>query len=258
MVRPRVALAATALVTLTLVGCAQPGPGAPDGTQRQALLAHHWSLQQAQTAQGTPDAQWVGARPLQLDFSAEQAVFVQGLCNTLRGRYTLDGRSIEVGRLAATMMACSDNALMQRERQVGQQLPQVRQWQVSGTDQPLLQLRFADGAQWTFAGQRTHESLYGAPQQIFLEVAPQTVACNHPLQPQARCLRVRELRYDEAGLKRSVGDWQNYHGEIEGYRHRAGVREVLRLKRYTRPNPPADASRFIDVLDLRVETENVG
>lgn len=257
MTRPRIALAAAGLVTMALMGCAQTAPGAPDAGQRQALLDHHWALQQAQTAQGTADPQWVGARPLRLDFSAEQMVVVQGLCNSLRGSYRVDADRMQVDRLAATMMACNDAALMQRERQVGLQLPQVRHWQISGSAQPQLQLRFADGSRWTFSGQRTHESLYGAAQRVFLEVAPQTAACNHPLQPQARCLQVRELRYDEAGLKRDVGPWQNYHGAIEGYAHRAGVREVLRLQRYTRPNPPADASRFIDVLDLRVESETV-
>ena len=53
------------------------------------------------------------------------------------------------------------------------------------------------------------------------------------------------------------GEWRALAGEIEGYTHRAGERNVLRVKRFERSHPPADASRFVYVLDLVVESEIV-
>ena len=45
--------------------------------------------------------------------------------------------------------------------------------------------------------------------------------------------------------------------DIEGYTHEDGVRNVLRLKRYTVKNPPADGSSIGYVLDMVVESELV-
>ncbi|MBP7647899.1 MAG: DUF4377 domain-containing protein, partial [Comamonas sp.] len=79
-----------------------------------------------------------------------------------------------------------------------------------------------------------------------------------PLIPNAQCLQVRELKYNEQGLKQSTGTWENFYGTIEGYTHQAGVRNVLRIKRFTRPEPvPADASKYVYILDMTVESETV-
>ncbi|MCC7348652.1 MAG: DUF4377 domain-containing protein [Variibacter sp.] len=44
---------------------------------------------------------------------------------------------------------------------------------------------------------------------------------------------------------------------IEGFTHTEGERSVLRVKRFQRPKAAADASRFVYVLDLKVESEVV-
>jgi hypothetical protein len=63
---------------------------------------------------------------------------------------------------------------------------------------------------------------------------------------------------DAQGLETaSRGEWQNLYTPIEGYRHRAGTRDVLRLKRYAVPNPPADGGAVAYVLDMVVQTETV-
>jgi len=41
-----------------------------------------------------------------------------------------------------------------------------------------------------------------------------------------------------------------------GYTHEDGVRNVVRVKRYTIANPPADASSNAYVLDMVVESAN--
>ena len=54
------------------------------------------------------------------------------------------------------------------------------------------------------------------------------------------------------------GEWQFLYQDIEGYAHEPGMRNVLRLNRYTIANPPADGSSVAYVLDMVVESEMVG
>ena len=91
-----------------------------------------------------------------------------------------------------------------------------------------------------------------------VRVAAQRTPCSMPPMRMATCLQVRDRVYDTNGLLVGTpGEWRAFAGEIEGYAHRAGERNVLRVKRFERSNPPADASRFVYVLDLVVESEVV-
>ena len=87
-------------------------------------------------------------------------------------------------------------------------------------------------------------------------MAAQTAACNHPLIPDMQCLQVRELRYDDKGLK--VGDpgpFGNFYAPIEGYTHEPGVRNVLRVDRYEIKDPPGRRASQAFVLDMVVESD---
>ena len=223
-----------------------------------ALQAYHWTLSTV-TAKDQPAVAVAPAgagQPLVLDFSS-QRLSVKGLCNLLNGSYTLDGSRITISHMASTLMACSDSQLMRYEQDIGQRLPTVTNWNIdSSAASPTLVLTFEDGTQWSMQGEPTAATLYGGePQRIFLEVAPQRVACSHPLIQDYQRLHVREITYDDRGIKTDVGDWQYYYDNIQGYEHQAGVRNVLRINRYTRKNPPADASSKVDILDMVVETE---
>ncbi|MCE7878465.1 MAG: DUF4377 domain-containing protein [Betaproteobacteria bacterium PRO3] len=112
--------------------------------------------------------------------------------------------------------------------------------------------------QLVLVGELTPEARYGAPTIAFLEVAPRRVPCNHPLIRDATCLQVRDRAFDAQGLPAgSPGPWRAFHGTIEGYTHQEGVRNVLRVKRFVRAPVPADASSYVYVLDLVVESETV-
>ena len=72
-----------------------------------------------------------------------------------------------------------------------------------------------------------------------------------------QCLQVREIQYDDKGLKIGApGEFQHFYDSIEGYQHEPGIRNVLRVDRYTVENPPADASNRAYVLDMVVESAN--
>lgn len=260
-----------ALALAALVGaCASAPPQAPaamPSTTAQngapSLSSHDWNLTSAFDAQGRPDDGWrvAGRAPVQLHFEG-QRLSVRNLCNMLGASFGTQGGDMQLGRPVSTMRACADKDLMRLEQRVGAQLPTVKRYRLDAGSTPRLQLFFADGSRWELAGQPTPQTQYGGPgERMFLEVAPQRVACNHPLMPQAQCLRVRDVHYGDNGVRQSVGEWRIFHGEIEGYQHEAGMRNVLRLQRYpaTRPGQPqpADAPRHAYLLDMVVETERV-
>lgn len=92
-----------------------------------------------------------------------------------------------------------------------------------------------------------------------LEVAAQTAPCSHPLIPDQQCLQVRQLQYDDRGLKVGPpGAFADFHATIGGYAHQPGVRNVSRVDRYQIRNPPADAPSRAFVLDMVVESDGSG
>lgn len=256
-------LAVPALLAM-LAACTTAGDpssgGAPTAAPDQVLTGHHWLLDTASGPDGaridalSPDA----GRPLALDFS-EGRLRASGGCNGASGTYRLEPTGqLEVGALASTQMAC-DEPLMRADRAIAQLLSgsgEPLQLQLdSGVSSPRLVLQGADGTKSVWRGEPTAETRYGGPgDQVFLEVAPQRIACNHPLIPDHQCLQVREVRYDESGIRQSPpGEWQPLYAQIEGFEFIEDERKVLRVKRFERDPAPADASSIVYVLDMVVE-----
>ena len=236
-----------------------PAPQAPDLAAE--LPRFHWRLQDATDASGKRiDALFARAElPLQLVFR-DGRIAVANTCNRMMGRYATSAGTLTVERLASTMMACVDPKLMALDREAGARLQGPLAMGLVAGDAPRFTLRNAAGDQHTFAGTPTPETRYGGPgERIFLEVAAQTAPCSHPLIPDMQCLQVRELKYDDKGLK--VGDpgpFGNFYATIEGYTHEPGVRNVLRVDRYAIKDPPADAPSQAFVLDMVVESDGRG
>lgn len=257
-------LAALALAAL-MSACAstpsqqEPMPSAAAQASAPTLAAYDWSLAAALDAQGRPDGRWLlaGHAPLQLHFEG-QHLSVRQLCNLMGANFATQGEDMQLNPLMSTKRACADPALMQLEDRVGTLLPTVRRYRLLAGATPRLQLFFADGSRWELTGQPTPQTQYGGPgERVFLEVAPERVACSHGVVRNAQCLRVREIRYADNGVKTHVGPWQPFYDEVQGYTHEAGVRNVLRITRFKRQNPPADASAYAYVLDMVVESERV-
>lgn len=254
-----------------MAACSKPTPDTPaaGGTPAaaaapattldlQRLQGNHWRLENATDASGKRvDGLFVRAdKPVTLDFSNGQLA-VSNTCNRLGGGYTLAGNTLTVAPMASTKMACLDNALMALDEAVGTRLEGALQVELAA--QGPLTLRTAAGEVLVFAAEPTAETRYGGEgETVFIEVAAQTRPCSHPLIPDMQCLQTREVRFDANGLKQGTpGAFENFFGSIEGYTHEDGVRNVLRVKRYTIANPPADGSSQAYVLDMVVETETV-
>ena len=258
-----------------LTACPQPGtdapaapaaaPTAPASTATPAasdanaeLGRYHWRLRDATDANGQRiDALFVRAElPLQLDFR-DGRLSVGNACNRMGGGYTLAGDTLTVASLASTMMACTDPKLMALDGEVGKRLEGALKLALANGEAPTLTLATASGDTLAFAGEPTAETRHGAPgERVFLEVAAHTKPCSHPLIPDMQCLQVREVKYDDQGLKVGTpGEFANFYEQIEGYTHEDGMRNVLRVDRYTVKNPPADGSRYAYVLDMVVESD---
>ncbi len=263
---------------LLLTACPNPGTDAPvaavpatPATAAAAMPAaedanadlgrYHWRLRDATDANGQRiDALFVRAElPLQVDFT-EGRLSVGNACNRMGGSYTLAGGTLTVASMASTMMACADPKLMALDGEIGKRLEGALKLSLAAGDTPTLTLVTAAGDTLVFAGEPTAETRYGGPgERIFLEVAAQTKPCSHPLLPDKQCLQVREVNFDDQGLKTGTpGEFANFYDEIEGFTHEDGMRNVLRVNRYTIANPPADASKYAYVLDMVVESDATG
>jgi heat shock protein HslJ len=246
-------------------------PSMPSSTgdkQAQEVLGQYfWDLQSAVDGRDKPSAEWAldGRKPLRLVFQGDR-VNVENLCNVLGAGYSVEGPRLQITRGMSTLRACAEPGLMALEQRVGQLLPQAQTYALRHASapgqKPRLTIAFSNGVRWELAGVETPATRYGsAGERVFLEVDAQRVRCNHPLMPPStECLRVREIRYDERGIKSGMGEWRVMQGGIEGYQHEAGIRNVLRLQRYSLARNgqlPADAPSHAYVLDMVVESERV-
>jgi heat shock protein HslJ len=238
----------------------QPTPNrrGADPALVRSLQGNVWTLQSGTEASGQPiDGLMAPGQAFVLRFDGARLA-VTGGCNNMSGSWRLSPQGqLMVGRLAATMKAC-ESALMKADTALSAVLGQHLDVQLLAGAAPSLRLVSATQQTLVLNGQPTMESLYGAPTRIFLEVAAQTVRCQPGAGAPAQCLQVRERRFDQHGLRIDPpGEWRTFYDRIDGYTHAPGLRNVLRINRYTRSQVPADASAYVYVLDMVVESEIV-
>jgi len=236
-------------------------PDAAPADHAKTLEAYHWRLADATSSGGARiDALLDGdGDALQLDF-ADSGLSVSNACNRMGANVALDDDRLTVDQVISTMMACADAQLTAREREIGQRLPGTHRLALTGGESPRLTLQLENGDVLVFEGVPTPATRYGGEgETVFLEIAPERVACSHPLIPEQRCLQTREVQYDDEGV-RSPGDaeWTPLYQDIEGFTFEDGVRNVVRVQRFDVADPPADAPSQAYVLDMVVESESVG
>ena len=234
-------------------------PAPHSGDLEQQLGRYRWTLVSATDANnrhiaGLPAVQ---DRPVVLSF-ADSRLSIQGPCNRLVGGYQVTApNQLTVNVRASTMMAC-DPALMQADSTLSNLLAKPLQVQMTGRPSAQLQLVSRGNGTLNFTGEPTPESLHGAVTTVFFEIAAQSVACPNPPSPNTRCLQYRELYYDDKGLAVGTpGEWKPLTVNIEGFTHREGVRNVLRVRQFQVPASTGGAPSNLYVLDMVVESEVV-
>ena len=195
-------------------------------------------------------------KPIILNFQ-DGRVGIDAGCNGMGADVQVDDQVIKAGNVMSTMKAC-EPSIMKQEQMAGKLFANrdvPYELDLANLNQPVLILTTADGQKLRFTGEPTAEMKYKGEAEIqFLEIAAETKSCVGvaPMQ----CLQVREIKYDD-GKKVAVGEWSNFYSQIEGYQHQQGIRNIVRVKRFTRENPAADQSKYVYVHDLTVEAEQV-
>ena len=224
------------------------------------LARYHWQLTDATDADGARiDALLVrDDKPVQLDF-IENRLSISNTCNLMNGEYHLADGHLKIEQMAQTELACADAGVAALDSAVSNRLEGKTGIELTGSeDAPRLILTTQAGDKLVFSGNPTAATRYGNQgEQVFMEVAAETAPCSQPLGPDQQCLQVRERTYADNGVITSdkSAAWKPLDQDIEGYTHESGVRNVLRLKRYTVENPPADGPSVAYVLDMVVESE---
>ena len=217
--------------------------------QNKTLAAYEW----ISTTSTTP-------KPLTLSFNTQGQLSVKTSCNGLGTSWKIEGDKIVTGAMMGTQMACAEPA-MQQERLAADLLGQ-RSIQFTLNSQnveaPTLTLLSAKGEKYVFVVKMTPETKYQSQgETIFLEISPETKTCSAGV-ARIECLQVREIKYDDKGLKTTVDkDWTLFYDHIEGYTHDSKTRQIVRVKRFERQNPAADQSKYAYVKDMVIETETV-
>ena len=223
------------------------------------LEAYYWQLTEAETSGGERiDSLFVAERDsIQISFMTDQRVSVSNACNSLFGGYRIEKAKIIFGHMASTMKLCSDPSVNQLDSAVSSRLQgEVGYTLTQQGGYPQLLLTTSSGDRLTFKGVPTAEKLYGsAGEIIFIEVAPEKVSCQNAAADN-QCLQVRELRYNGPGEKiQPAKEFSVFPHEIQGYQHRPGERNVVRVKRY--PVKTGQKGEFVFILDMVVESEIV-
>jgi heat shock protein HslJ len=234
-------------------------PAAAGVDLAQALERYRWSLESATDGSGRALEALATRKghPVVFEFSGT-GLAIQGPCNRMMGSYGIDAaKQLTVSGTASTNMACAPELMLADAALAGLL---AKPLQIAMDRDPPARLRLVSASQetLTFTGQATPEARYGPGTIVFLEVSARHVACADPPPPQTRCLQVRERHFDERGLAVGTpGAWRPLQESIEGYTHREGERQVLRVKRFNRTPTRPGASSTLYVLDLIIETEIV-
>lgn len=226
----------------------------PTSVNTNILNQYSWQLVKATDAQGQRiQTLFLQAdKPVTLHFENNH-LRISNACNGIGGSFSLTDNQLTVSRLVSTMMACP-NHLNDIDTSISKLIEGTTQLQLSqSTAAPQLTLTTKQHDVLIWQGIATPETKYGSQgKTIFLEIAPQRKTCDAGAAPM-QCLQVRQIRYNEQGVKTYTSDWQNFYAPIEGYTHADNERVILRVKEYPIAHPAADASSAAYVLDMYVE-----
>ena len=263
----------SALLMLALTGCqtVNTNPSAPSERvpyvqlpifigsipTTNSLQSYDWQLNNINS---TDPITWNGSYlqtqngKITLNFNQNHITYNVG-CNQLSNQYSLSKNTMQpIGTGISTLMGCGE--LQAREQWLAKQMQSPSELQIMETQvDAVLSQTTADGSWLQWVGKLKPEVKYGKGETVFLEVKPKWQYCDNVTD--RKCLEVRDINYDNQGLKTAVGQWYLLDAPIMGYRHDESAQRVLRLTRYR--TPPTDTKGYGNLykLDSVIETKTM-
>ena len=263
----------SALLMLALTGCqtVNTNPSAPSERvpyvqlpifigstpTTNSLQSYDWQLNNINS---TDPITWNGSYlqtqngKITLNFNQNHITYNVG-CNQLSNQYSLSKNTMQpIGTGISTLMGCGE--LQAREQWLAKQMQSPSELQIMETQvDAVLSQTTADGSWLQWVGKLKPEVKYGKGETVFLEVKPKWQYCDNVTDK--KCLEVRDINYDNQGLKTAVGQWYLLDAPIMGYRHDESAQRVLRLTRYR--TPPTDTKGYGNLykLDSVIETKTL-
>ena len=263
----------SALLMLALTGCqtVHTNPSAPiervpyvqlpifigSTPTTNSLQSYDWQLNNINS---TDPITWNGSYlqtqngKVTLNFNQNHITYNVG-CNQLSNQYSLSKNTMQpIGTGISTLMGCGE--LQAREQWLAKQMQSPSELQIMETQvDAVLSQTTADGSWLQWVGKLKPEVKYGKGETVFLEVKPKWQYCDNVTDK--KCLEVRDINYDNQGLKTAVGQWYLLDAPIMGYRHDESAQRVLRLTRYR--TPPTDTKGYGSLykLDSVIETKTL-
>ncbi len=223
----------------------------------ELLKNYNWTLASAEV-QGAPIHSYekiIEERAGSLIFSNRGVYFNVG-CNHNFQNYQLSEGRLSVSQRASTLMACHSSSddlpnLAQIESKLSQDLNDSTLKIRTNPDDYTATLLLQKGAQvLTWQGDMKPEVRFGEPVLLFWEIEPEKINCIDENGKERQCLKVRNVTYNEQGIKTGSGAWRTFYGEIHGYEHQPNLRQIVRLNAY---NNPDDKENPYYVYDRSVE-----
>ncbi len=175
------------------------------------------------------------------------------------GSYLLKEKELIFGAVAATRKMC-DGKLAILDDEIGKRLQNTILYNlISDKDNLFLTFTTDNGDLLKFIGIPTPETRFNSKGEIiFLEIAPQKTPCHQPELSDKTCFQIRQVYYDDNGVKSKKPDaWKDLDQDIEGFHFQPGIRNILRVKKFTLTNASAKTPETAYVLDMIVESEQV-
>lgn len=237
----------------------QPSPQKPVVTPTkqvasvELLSRYHWRLVSAKAgkSQMSQFSGAIEAKKSSMNFAKNNSISYSLGCNQSFGVINLQAGVLNYGALASTRKACPD--FNNAEMALASWMKGSHLTIELSADKSTATLTQTKGNEvLTWHGLITHEARFGQPVQLFWEIAPEVVHCVDGGSQETHCLKVRNVNYDEQGIKVGSGAWRVFHGEIQGFEHDANLRQIIRLNAYQDSNDP---DKLLYIFDRAVETE---
>ncbi|ORF24928.1 hypothetical protein BGI15_08240 [Snodgrassella alvi] len=230
-------LAVSALIAGSLAACAHTSDRKVSmrAVTVPQLSAYDWQLAEATDRHGRPLPGFAAGSSMTMNFSG-QRLNVTGGCNNISSNYQLNDQDMQIQAPVSTMKACAPDIMAQDSAVVafmnGQKLHAgLLNAENDQNAQPELWIENRRGEHLLWRGVPAAVAQYGQPTVVFWEISPQAQTCQ-TAQGAAQCLKVREISYNDQGVKVKTGVWRNFAGKIDGWQFNPQENQVLRLNVY--------------------------